>query len=269
MIAPASRFFVLFLLFSSAAFAQSADLAIVSVVPTHTSVSTDETFQFTVRIRNEGPGAAEQVSVAAGANALALFRGIKAPAAWTCDAPRAWFGYALNCSTPVLAAGAEAEFVVTLGAPQHTAMTYRINALAATTTTDPGERNNVGQAALTLRTSETHAELALTAAAQPNGSIKLEVRNNGPHTAKQLTVVAAGAALSASGSGWKCAASPASVACTRAALTKGKTGTLTVRPLKAESPTVAIESRVRAEKNYDQNGRNNAATTTVAVSAQP
>jgi hypothetical protein len=191
---------------------------------------------------------------------MALFRGITAPKGWTCDASRPWFGYALNCSTATLAPKAEAEFVVTLGAPQHTAMTYRINALIATTTRDPVEQNNAGNMPLTLRTSETEAELALTAT-----GARFEARNNGPHAATQVTIVATGAVMTASGAGWKCTPRETSVACTRASLAPGKTAAITVRPMK---PAV-IEARVRAEKIYDQIGRNNGATVTLPAPAKP
>jgi large repetitive protein len=265
VIAPVSRLLLVLLfsfaaLYSVKAMAQSADLEIVSLVPSQTSMLTDETFRYTVRVRNLGPDAASQVSVAAGANAMALFRGITAPKGWTCDASRPWFGYALNCSTPTLAPGAEAEFVVTLGAAQHSAMTYRINALIATTTRDPVELNNAANVPLTLRTGEVEAELALTAT-----GARFEVRNNGPHAATQVTIVATGAVMTASGPGWKCTSHETSVACTRASLGAGKTAAIVVRPKK---PAV-IEARVRAEKIYDQIGRNNAASVTLPAPAKP
>jgi hypothetical protein len=148
-------------------------------------------------------------------------------------------------------------------------MTYRINALAATTTPDPVRSNNVGNTPLTLRTSETQAELALKAVADAKGGVKLEARNNGPQTATQVTVVATGAPLSGSGSGWKCTSHETSVACTRASLAAGKTATITLRPTTTITPRVAIESRVRAEKVYDQDSLNNGAAVTIGIPPVP
>ncbi len=270
MIAPISRFLVPCLILtalfvSEEITAQSADLEITSVVPGKTAVFTDETFQFTVRVRNHGPNAARLVSVAAGANALGLFRGITKPAGWTCDDSRPRFDYALVCSTATLEANATAEFVVTLGASQHTAMTYRVSARAATTTPDPVERNNRRETALQLQTSETHAQLELTAVDDTKGRARLEILNHGPDDARELTVIAGGAPLGASGSGWQCSAPGDSVACTRPALAAGETAVLTLRPKSPATPTVVVLSRVRAEKIYDEKGANNAAATTVVI----
>lgn len=248
--------------------AQSADLEITSVVPSKASVFTDETFQFTVRVLNHGPDAAGQVSVAAGPNALGLLKNITAPQGWTCDGARPRFDYALVCSTMTLAANATAEFVMTLGASQHTAMTYRVSAIATASTPDPVGQNNRREVPLSLQTSETHAELELTAADDTKGRARLEVFNHGPHAAREVTVVAEGVALSASGTGWQCTAPGVSVACTRATLAAGERAVLTLRPTNAATPTVVIASRVRAEKIYDEKGSNNATRTTIVVSAK-
>ena len=46
--------------------ALTADLEIVAVAPSKTEVRTDETYSFTVRVRNHGPDAAESVKVNSG-----------------------------------------------------------------------------------------------------------------------------------------------------------------------------------------------------------
>lgn len=268
MTAPGFRLSGLLLLFSTLLLtgdgsAQTADLEIVSIVPSSETVATDETFQFTVRIRNAGPDAAQQVSFAAGVNGLSLFRGITRPAGWTCDGVRPAFGYAVNCSTSALAALAEASFVVTLSAPQHTAMTYRLSARAVAATADPQKANDSTQRNLTLRTSDVAAELELTGVAEANGRAQLSVRNNGPDNAPEVTVVVSGTRVSVSGHGWKCEAPGTTVACTLSTLAAGATSVLNARATDATQPTAVIESRVRAEKNYDRNGTNNATTVTV------
>lgn len=262
---------LLVLLFTVAAFGETADLAIVSIVPSQPAVFTDQTFQFTARVRNLGPGAAEQVTVAVGANALALLQRVSAPAGWTCDLPLPRFGYAATCTVSTLAAGAEAELTLILGAPQHTAMTYRVTALAGTSTSDPDELNNGQQTGLPLQTSERHAELAITAKADPVTRGRFAVTNNGPHEAREVLVIlgqglADGPTLSASGSGWKCAAPGKSVACSRMTLPPKASALIDVRATAPAAASVAVEGRVRAEQIYDSNGRNNAATVSVLAS---
>jgi hypothetical protein len=273
VIAPGRRFLGLllslsFLLLGGNGFAQTADLEIVSIAPSSPSVMTDETFQFTVRVRNLGPDAAQQVSVAAGVNALSLFRSITGPPAWTCDAPRPWFGYALNCSIATLEPLAEAEFSVILGAPQHTATTYRLSARAATPTADPVNQNDTQQLNMTLRSSPVQAELAMSAVATEPGRVRLDVRNNGPDAAQELTAVVTGSEVTVSGSGWNCGAPGTHVACTRGTLSAGATAALLVRATDVTKPTVVIESRVRAEKNDDSNRANSGTTVTVTPVAE-
>jgi hypothetical protein len=239
-----------------------ADLEVVSVVPSTPNVVIDETFQITVHVRNNGPEAAP-ASVAAGANAGVLLRGITGPAGWTCETDTPRFGYALNCAMPSMAAKSEAQFVMTLTAPQHSAVTYRVSALASTPS-DPVELNNRVETTLGLDTSEMHAELALIAQPETNGRAKFEVRNNGPHNATDVVVVF-GENVSASGAGWKCGAPGKTVACSRAALAPGVSTTITVTPTAPAGTTVPIDGRVRAEKIYDENGRNNAAMLTVTA----
>jgi len=259
---------ILFL--AAAAFGQTADLEILSVTPNLSTVTTDQTFIVAVRARNHGPDAASHVSVAAGANALTLLRGIQGPAGWTCDTPTVRFGYAATCTAPTLAANTEVELLLTLSAPQHTAMTFRVTALTGTTTIDPVELNNGRQTGVPLMTSETHSELALAAETNAPGRATFTLLNNGPHEARNLLVVFGqgqpdGPTLSASGSGWKCAAPSTSVACTRTALAFGATTTLDALALAPAGATVAIDARVRAEQIYDANGRNNAASVNVVA----
>jgi hypothetical protein len=266
---PLARLFLI-LLFTAAAFGQNADLAILSIVPSQPAVFTDQTFQFTARVRNHGPGAAAKVNVAVGANALTLLQRVKAPAGWTCDLPAPRFGYAATCTVSTLAAGAEAELTLTLSAPQHTAMTYRVTALAGTSTSDPEELNNGRQTGLPLQTSERHAELAITGEPGADARGRFAITNNGPHEAREVLVIlggglADGPTLSASGSGWKCAGAGKSVACTRATLAPKATASIDVRATAPAAASVVFEGRVRAEQVYDSNGRNNAATVTVTA----
>lgn len=262
----------LVLLLSSPALGQAADLEIVSVVPDRPEVSTDQTFSFTAVVRNHGPASATAAEVVIGANALALLRSVTAPPGWTCDLTTPRFGYATTCSAPALASGADAALTLTLGAPQHSAMTYRVSARAATTTSDPVELNNGRDAGLPLQTSETHAELALSVKPGLDELAQLLVVNNGPHDARDVTVIVGqgmpgGPTVHASGPGWKCGVPGTSVSCFRAALKNGASASLTAGATAPAGQTVNVDSRVRAEKNYDSNGKNNAMAHSVVAKA--
>ena len=239
--------------------ALTADLEIVSVAPSKTEVRTDETFSFTVRVRNHGPDAAETVKVNSGINASSLLRKIDAPPQWTCDAQGPRFGYGFACTAPSLAAGAEAEFKVTLAAPQPSAMTLRVGATVSAKSTDPKRLGNRRDENLALLVSKTNAELSMTARPATDAErITFDVRNDGPDDARDVTIVLEHATL-ASASGWKCAPSATGVVCTRAVFAKGATSSISARGKSA----ARIEARVRAEQNHDSKPLDSAAKTAV------
>jgi hypothetical protein len=216
--------------------ALATDLRILSVKPSMEVVHTDETFSFTVDVRNEGPDAAPDVSVKAGANALSLLLGVDAPKGWTCDLPSPHFGYVVTCTTPSLAAKETAQFTVHLAASQPFAMTYRIGAAVGTKTL---EKN------LSLVSAKTHAELSMT-----SRDLDFDIRNDGPADAQSLTAIFTGA-KDATGKGWQCKANSESVICTRDALKVGETTSVTVHG------DGKIDARVRAEQFWDANPRDN------------
>lgn len=207
-------------------------------------VHTDETFSFTVDVRNDGPDAASDVTVKAGANALSLFLGVEAPKGWTCDTPSPQFGYVVTCTTPSFAPKSAAQFKVNLAASQPFAMTYRISAVVAAKTSDPDANNNRLETNLSLTGAKAHAELSMTAR-----DLAFDIRNDGPDDAKSMTAILAGA-KDAKGDGWQCKSNPQSVICTRDALKAGETSSITAH---GES----IDARVRAEQFWDSNPRNN------------
>lgn len=207
-------------------------------------VHTDETFSFTVDVRNEGPDAASDVSVKAGANALSLLLGVDAPKGWTCDLTSPQFGYAVTCTTPSFAAKETAQFKVRLAASQPFAMTYRIGA-AATTEGETKASDNLLEYNMSLVSAKTRAELSMTA-----HDLDFDIRNDGPGDAHALTAIFTGA-TKASGEGWQCKANPRSVICTREALKAGETTSITV------PDQTKIEARVRAEQFWDADPRNN------------
>lgn len=235
--------------------ALTADLEIVAVAPSKTEVRTDETYSFTVRVRNHGPDAAESVKVNSGTNASSLLRTVDAPPKWKCDAPGPRFGYGFACTAPTLAAGAEAEFKVTLAAPQPSAMTLRVGATVSAKSTDPKRLGNRRDENLTLRVSNTNAEMSMTARPPTDAErITFDVRNDGPDAARDVMIVLEHATL-ASGNGWKCAPSATGVACTRATFPAGATSSITARGKSA----ARIDARIRAEQNHDSKPLDNMA----------
>lgn len=238
--------------------AVTADLEVFSVIPAKTEVYTDETFAFSVRVRNNGPETAGNVKVNVGTNASSLLRTIVAPPAWTCDAQGPRFGYGFVCTTPTLGAGSEAELKVTLGAPQPSAMTYRVGASVSSKSADPQRTNNRLEANLALLVSRSNAELAMTARpAESSEKVTFDVRNEGPGDAREVLAVVEGASK-VSGKGWKCVPAGTGVACTRPALKAGTTATLDARG----ADVAKISARVRAEQNHDSKPLDNAASAT-------
>ena len=226
--------------------ALTADVEVLSVVPTKTEVQTDESYSFTVRVRNHGPDAAEGTKVTMGTNAISLLRRIEAPPEWTCDAPGPRFGYTLACTTPALAAGAEAELKMTLAAPQPRAVTYRAGANATTKSTDPKRDGNRREVNLALLVAKSNAELTLTPrAATDKERVTFDLRNEGPDDARDVLVVLENAAM-ASGKGWTCAPSATAVVCTQPLLRAKTAASISARG----ADSAKITANARAEKNY-------------------
>ncbi|MGZ5473072.1 MAG: CARDB domain-containing protein [Thermoanaerobaculia bacterium] len=237
-----------------------ADLEIASVTPVKDVVTTDETFRVAVRVHNRGPEAAKDVKVTLGVNALTFMKNVDAPEGWTCEQGPI-FGYTLACTAPSLAPEAEAEFTMTLASPQHLAMTYRVGGRVEASSQDGDEGNDVRQKGIPIDATEANAELSLTAAAEAS-RVKVEVRNAGPHDAREVMVVLSEAGhlpLKASGRGWKCDGP----LCTRPALKAGTTATLTVATA-APPPggKAVVSARVRAEQNRES-AKDNGATVTL------
>jgi hypothetical protein len=228
----------------------AALLEVLSVLPAKKFVHTDETFTFTIRVRNAGPDAANEVKLRAGANAEALVRSIEGPPEWTCDAAGPRFTSVTICTTPTLAAGAESAFTVTLAAPQPSAMTYRIGAAISA----KGVSAKRLEANMVLIPSDVNAELSMSAKTLDEERAAFEVRNDGPDEAKDVLVVITGAAL-ASGDGWTCEPAAHGVVCTRPALAKGVASALEARG----AASAKMEARVRAEQIHDSQSQDNGA----------
>ncbi|HEV7239724.1 MAG TPA: CARDB domain-containing protein [Thermoanaerobaculia bacterium] len=228
-----------------------ADLEVTSVAPAKDVLITDELFRVAVRVRNRGPAAAKDVKVKIGVNTLTFMNELAAPKGWTCEkGPQ--FGYALSCTTPSLAAGAEAEMNVTFATPQHSALSCRIGAVVESPN-DSEPANNLKEKVVAVVSSETNAELSLTARAEAN-QVKVEVRNAGPHDAREVMVVL-NEAFAASGNGWKCKGK----LCTLPLLRAGTSATLTVRA----GAKATVSARVRADRVREAVIKDNGAKVTL------
>ncbi len=237
-----------------------ADLQIASITPVKDVVTPDETFRVSVRVRNRGPEPAKDVKVTVGVNALSFMNSLEAPGGWTCEQGPI-FAYALACTAPSLAPDAEVELTMTLASPQHSAMTYRVGGRVESSSEDGTVGNDTLQMGIPIHGTDANAELSLTATTEAN-RVKVEVRNAGPHDAREVMVVLSAAGhlpLQASGRGWTCDGA----LCTRPALKAGTTATLTVATGAPPAGQKAVVSaRVRAERNRES-AKDNGATVTL------
>ena len=232
-----------------------ADLEIASVTPAKPALTTDETFTVAVRVHNRGPEPARDVKVTVGVNALSFMKSLSAPKGWTCEQGPV-FAYALSCTAPTLAPEAGADFTMTMASPQHSAMTYRVGGRVQSASEDGNEENDVREQGIPIEATKSNADLSLKATANAN-QIDVEVRNAGPHDARDVMVVlseAKGLEFKASGRGWKCAGA----VCTRPQLKAGTAASLKV----AAVPQATISARVRAEQNRES-AKDNAAKLTL------
>jgi hypothetical protein len=228
----------------------AALLEILSVLPAKETVFTDETFSFTVRVRNAGPDAASEVKLRAGANASALIKSIEGPPEWKCDDTNPRFSTVTTCTAATMPANAEASFKVMLTAPQPSAMTYRIGAAVSA----KDIRTKAHETNMTLRGSASQSELSVIARKIDDERAAFEVRNGGPKDAKDVWVVIENAAL-ASGNGWKCEPSSHGVVCRRDAMRAKTKSTIEARG----AVSTRMEAQVRAELNLEEQPRDNAA----------
>lgn len=253
--------------------AAAVDMGVVAVAPSKAEVRYDETYRLTVRVRNFGTAAAPNAFVIIGGNSPGVIVGIDTPAGWTCQSPGR---ESIQCRTPSMAAGAEAEMAVTLTAPQPTPIAYRVGAQTGADGDDT-PANNYTDVSIALLDPGRHADLVLTMQLERNPvregeeiRAAVDVRNEGPDDAHDVLVAFAQdidphVTLLVSGAGWSCAPAGSNVLCRRAELRAGASAPLVLR---ATAPrrevTVRLSARVRAEANRDF-GNGNLRTFTIGV----
>lgn len=249
--------------------AATAELAVVEVTPSKTTLAYDETFSFTARIRNAGPDAAQGLRVLLGGNASTFLLSAQAPPGWLCEStPR--YALAMSCEAETLAAGADARFTLTLTAPQPAANTYRVGASVSAASVDPQRTNNTFEQVIGLASPARTAALRITATAAANPvaeggeiAVRYDVSNAGPDAAREvLVVIEAGPSFTASGSGWSCGGN----VCTRAELAAGVTAPIEVRATAPPNEQVLnFAAFVRAEQVFDNDRRDNEARISIGV----
>ena len=228
-------------LFSGAAFAQSADL-VVNHSDSPDPGPAGGIFTYTLRVDNNGPNGAFGVTLSDTLPVGSSFVDVNTTAG-SCNQA----GGSVNCSLGDIPFNTNRTVTIRVRLPS--AGVWTNTATASSTTADPNTSNNVNSVQDTTATQA--ADLALTATpslanvtAGQNYSYALQVANQGPNDAtgsqRISFTVPAGSSVTAapSGGGWTCTpsagyplASGASVACTRSAtLANGATTTVLTMP---------------------------------------
>ncbi len=255
----------------------SSDLGVTSSLAPNLSVAAGQTLTDTVTVTNGGPSAAAAPAVTTTIPAGTTVRGLTSPGDWTCATPTVGGSGTVSC-TPnggaSLAAGAAAQFVLTLGvAPNVPAGTsIGVTATTGSQTNDPNQTNNASTATVTVATV---ADLAVSNAASSPVVAGLDVTytttlvNNGPSDAPNPVVTATVPAGATFGSltapnGWTCGAPNAGgvVTCMAPTLAAGRTVSfpLVVRVAASVPAGVTLTSDTGAADAFDPDTSNNTAS---------
>ena len=265
----------------------SADLGVTSSLTPNGTVVAGQTLTDMVTVTNHGPSAAAAPVVTTTVRAGTTFQGLTSPGDWACTTPPLDGVGAVSC-TPNdgrLAAGASAQFVLTLGVPANVLDGSSIVANATTgsrggQTNDPNQTNNASTATVTVSIA---ADLAVSdAASSPvvagqDGAYTTTLVNNGPSDAPNVVVTAtvpAGTTFgSFSANGWTCGGPNAGgvVTCTAATLPAGHAVSfpLVVRVSPDVTNGVTLTSATGASTTTtDPNLSNNAASAGARVTTR-
>jgi hypothetical protein len=256
--------------------AQTADLQIVSLNSSQSELTTGQRFTVSMRWRNAGPNAANDVIATIGENSGAFVVSGAGTSNWPCEPG---FGGDSFVCRGVIAPGAEAEMVVTMLASSAERAPLVLRGTVTASTADPQPANNSAQLSLQVTPSNTRANLSITPseqfhrpAAGSRVTIPLMVHNGGPLAAANVHVAISfqpgtRIPITASGDGWSCqnaTHSPWLVNCSRSI------GANTFAPIYvdvAEAPqqdgTYDLYARVAAEGVHDTTPAQAAARLTV------
>src|SRR5439155_792539 len=236
-------------------------------------VSAGGTLTYTLTVSNGGPSTATSVSVTDTLPAGVTFQSATGTG-WTCSGTNA----SVTCTRASLAptGGTPSTITIVVTAPNEGGTITNTAAVSAATS-DPNPANNTATASTTVTAS---ADLSITKSDAPDpvsavGTLTytLTVSNAGPSTASSVSVtdtLPAGVTFqSASGTGWTCSGTNASVTCTRASLapTVDTPSTITIvlssPTRRSTNPNTAAVSAATS----DPNPANNTATASTTVTA--
>jgi uncharacterized repeat protein (TIGR01451 family) len=213
------------------------------------------------RVSNSGPNTALDITLRIDAPGFTP-QGATG-AGWTCDAT--------TCSLPSLAPFSKASSLTWSALAPTTAGPWRVTGTVSSSTQDDLSGNNRTTFAQTVTTA---ADLVLTLAASPEpvatgGSLTytLAIRNAGPAVATSVsltdTLPAGVTFVSATGTGWTCAAAGQEVSCTRATLDFGDAPPIDlVVTAPASGGTITNTATVSASGADITPANNNASATT-------
>jgi uncharacterized repeat protein (TIGR01451 family) len=257
----------------------SSDLGVTSSLAPSPAVAGQPLID-TVTVTNTGPSAAAAPVVTMTIPASTTFQSLTSPGDWTCTTPNVGGTGTVLCTpnSGRLAAGASAQFVLTLGVP---ASVPNNSSIGVTTTTgsqtnDPNQTNNASTATVTVATV---ADLTVSDAASSPVVAGQDVTytttlvNNGPSDAPNPVVTAtvpAGTTFgSFTASGWTCSVPNASgvVTCTAVTLPAGHTVSfpLVVRVNANVPASVTLTSDTGASDAFDPDMSNNTASADAQV----
>jgi len=256
------------------------NLVMTSLTTSKTAVTTGERFTIVVRVANQGPDAAANVTLYVGTNyeeTGMMFVATTAPAGWTCGG--SYYGI-MQCSAASFAAGAQAELSSVALAPSRVIAGTAFKVTGNVFTTTGGINQDKRETELALTPSSRHAELSIreTPSANPilestPGTVTFDVRNDGPDEAHNLTVpirVDFGpTSVAISGAGWQCDDDGLPfwlTVCRRASIAAGTSAPIEVRFTSlAHEGSMYFEGRVIAEENDDAGPGPNLAAVDVSV----
>lgn len=257
--------------------AQTADLRIVSMLPSGEPAMTGERFAVTVRWRNEGPDPASFIHVLVTGTPKPHYVLSVATSGWPCypDAEGATF----LCQHATLGAGAEADLVLQLITPPAPG-TFTIATQISAVEADPNPANNSVTLTYPLQAAPA-ADLAVSPTSQlyrtePGTPVTfpIHVRNAGPNAIANLFAVITVPvttdlpSYTASGSGWSCAHPPYgahALVCTRTGLEAGQDVPIDVRTSAPAAGSKTYSIRVRGEGYSDPVIGNDVASVTITT----
>ena len=185
------RLLFVLLLVPMAAFAQSADQEVVSVVDSPDPVTPGSTLSYTVTIRNNGPDPATNGGLNINLPLAVTHTTDVAPAGWTCF----WAGSNGTCNTPSFAAGVTEVIVINTTVNASLAnfpdQSISANFFPSGTTPDPNSANNAKGATTQVDSPQVDTFVSATDSPDPvfpdgNVTYNVTVTNGGPDTASTV-----------------------------------------------------------------------------------